>query len=59
VFESVKQPFRHMGDRSLRRGRPSVAWREDRVVFWSAISCGSKTEVAAIEAKVSSPVAFR
>lgn len=40
-------------------GRPTVAWREDRVRFWSAISLGAKTEDAAIEAGVSAPVAFR
>ena len=40
-------------------GRPTVAWREDRVKFWAAIARGVKTEDAAVEAKVSSPVAFR
>jgi IS30 family transposase len=40
-------------------GRPSVAWRQDRVVFWAAIARGLKTEEAVIEAKVSSPVGFR
>src|SRR5262245_57005613 len=40
-------------------GRPTVAWREDRVKFWAAIACGAKTEDAAVEAGVSSPVAFR
>jgi hypothetical protein len=40
-------------------GRPTVAWREDRVTFWSAIARGVKTEDAAAEAGVSSPVAFR
>jgi len=40
-------------------GRPTVAWREDRVRFWAAIARGAKTEDAAIEAGVSSPVAFR
>ncbi len=40
-------------------GRPTVAWREDRVKFWAAIARGVKTEDAAAEAKVSSPVAFR
>jgi IS30 family transposase len=40
-------------------GRPTVAWREDRVRFWDAITRGLKTEDAAIEAGVSSPVAFR
>ena len=40
-------------------GRPTVAWREDRVGFWAAIARGVKTEDAAVEAGVSSPVAFR
>ena len=40
-------------------GRPTVAWREDRVRFWAAVSRGLKTEDAAGEAGVSSPVAFR
>ncbi len=40
-------------------GRPTVAWREDRVRFWAAIARGATTEDAAVEAGVSSPVAFR
>src|SRR5437763_5645977 len=40
-------------------GRPTVAWREDRVRFWAAIARGVMTEDAATEAGVSSPVAFR
>jgi len=36
-----------------------VAWRADRVRFWAAIARGLKTEDAAREAGVSSPVAFR
>src|SRR3954451_19121756 len=40
-------------------GRPTVAWREDRVRFWVAISRGVMTEDAAVVAGVSSPVAFR
>lgn len=40
-------------------GRPTVAWRKDRVRFWAAIARGAKTEDAAVEAGVSSPVAFR
>ena len=43
----------------LSPGRPTVAWRQDRVRFWAAIAGGAKTEVAAVEAGVSSPVAFR
>lgn len=40
-------------------GRPTVAWREDRVRFWAAVGRGLKTADAALEAGVSSPVAFR
>lgn len=40
-------------------GRPTVAWRQDRVRFWAAIAAGAMTEDAAVEAGVSSPVAFR
>ncbi len=40
-------------------GRPSVAWRADRVRFWMAIARGVMTEEAAAEAGVSGPVAFR
>jgi IS30 family transposase len=40
-------------------GRPTVAWRADRVRFWTAIGSGHKTEDAGLEAGVSSPVAYR
>ena len=40
-------------------GRPTVAWREDRVRFWAAVARGVQTEDAAEEAGVSAPVAFR
>lgn len=40
-------------------GRPTVAWREDRVRFWSAIAGGAKTSEAGREAGVSEPVAHR
>jgi hypothetical protein len=40
-------------------GRPTVAWRQDRVRFWTAIAAGAMTEDAATEAGVSSPVGFR
>jgi IS30 family transposase len=40
-------------------GRPTVAWREDRVKFWAAIRAGVMTEDAAAAAGVSSPVGFR
>ena len=40
-------------------GRPTVAWRQDRVRFWAVIAAGAVTEDAAAEAGVSSPVGFR
>lgn len=40
-------------------GRPTVAWREDRVRFWEAVAGGAMTEEAAEVAGVSSPVGFR
>ena len=40
-------------------GRPTVAWRQDRARFWTAIAAGAMTEDAATEAGVSSPVGFR
>ena len=38
---------------------PTVAWREDRVRFWAAIAREVKTDEAAAEAGVSSPVGYR
>ena len=40
-------------------GRPTVAWREDRVRFWAAIAAGAKTREAGVDAGVSEPVAYR
>ncbi len=40
-------------------GRPTVAWREDRVRFWAAIARGAKTSEAGVEAGVSEPVVHR
>ncbi len=40
-------------------GRPTIAWRQDRVRFWAAIARGLKTDDAGVEAGVSSPVAYR
>ena len=40
-------------------GRPTVAWREDRVRFWAAIARGVKTEDACCAGGVSGPVGFR
>ena len=35
-------------------GRPTVAWRQDRVQFWAAIAQGARSEDAALEIGVSS-----
>ena len=40
-------------------GRPTIAWREDRVRFWAAIASGAMTEDAGVVAGVSVPVACR
>ncbi|TDS82355.1 IS30 family transposase [Nesterenkonia aurantiaca] len=40
-------------------GRPSIAWRQDRVRFWEAIAAGAKTREAGAAAGVSEPVAHR
>ena len=40
-------------------GRPTVAWRQDRVRFWAAIARGARSEDAAIEIGVSSAVGTR
>ena len=40
-------------------GRPTVAWRADRVRFWAAIARGVGTEDACVEARVSAPVGYR
>src|SRR5437773_12468534 len=40
-------------------GRPTVAWREDRVRFWAAIGRGMSSEDAGCEAGVSPAVGTR
>ena len=40
-------------------GRPTVAWREDRVRFWQAIARGASSEDAAVEIGVSPVVGTR
>jgi IS30 family transposase len=40
-------------------GRPTVAWREDRVRFWTAIARGASSEDAAVEVGVSPAVGGR
>jgi IS30 family transposase len=40
-------------------GRPTVAWRQDRVQFWAAIARGVSSEDAAVEIGVSSAVGAR
>ncbi len=40
-------------------GRPTVAWREDRVRFWTAIAGGASSEDAAVKVGVSPAVGAR
>ena len=40
-------------------GRPTVAWREDRVRFWAAVAVGVLTDEASEAAGVSAPVDYR
>jgi IS30 family transposase len=40
-------------------GRPTVAWREDRVRFWASIATGVLTDEASEAARVSAPVGYR
>jgi IS30 family transposase len=40
-------------------GRPTIAWREDRVRFWAAIATGVLTDEASEAAGVSAPVGYR
>ena len=40
-------------------GRPTVAWREDRMRFWAAIATGVLTDEASEAAGVSAPVGYR
>lgn len=40
-------------------GRPTVAWREDRVRFWASIATGVMTDEASEAAGVSVPVGYR
>lgn len=40
-------------------GRPTVAWRQDRVRFWAAISQGATSEDAVAEIDVSPAVGTR
>ena len=58
VRNSQKQVRAYRGQ-ILSPGRPSVAWREDRVRFWVAIASGAKTRDAGVAAGVSEPVAHR
>ena len=58
VGERQKQVREYRGQ-IVSPGRPTVAWREDRVRFWAAIASGIKTEDACEQARVSGPVGFR
>jgi IS30 family transposase len=59
AYGSRQQQVRAYRGQIPSPGRPTVAWREDRVRFWASIARGVKTEDAAVEAGVSPPVAFR
>jgi IS30 family transposase len=57
---TVKRRSARSTRKALRSpGRPSVARREHRRVFWSAISAGRSSEDAAVDAGVSPPVGAR
>lgn len=58
VIEKQKRVQAYRGQ-IVSPGRPTVAWREDRVRFWAAIARGAKTLEAGVEAGVSEPVAHR
>jgi hypothetical protein len=55
----MQQQVRAYRGRIPSPGRPTVAWREDRVRFSASIARSVKTEDAGPEAGVSPPVAFR
>ena len=58
VWDKQKQVRAYRGQ-IVSPGRPSVAWRQDRVQFWVAIAAGKKTREAGAAAGVSEPVAHR
>ena len=58
VVEKQKRVREYRGQ-IASRGRPTIAWRQDRVRFWIAIAGGAKTVDAGIAAGVSEPVAHR
>ena len=58
VWEKQKRVREYRGQ-IVSPGRPTVAWREDRVRFWQSIAAGAKTREAGEAAGVSEPVAHR
>ncbi len=54
-----QKAVRAMRGKMRSPGRPSTAWREDRVRFWEAIGRGLSSEGAAAEAGVASAVGTR
>lgn len=58
VVERQKRVREYRGQ-IASRGRPTIAWRQDRVRFWIAIAGGAKTVDAGVAAGVSEPVAHR
>jgi IS30 family transposase len=59
AYGTAQQKVRAYRGQIPSPGRPTVAWREDRVRFWAAIARGVKTEDACAQARVSGPVGFR
>ncbi|GAA4727145.1 MULTISPECIES: IS30 family transposase [Micrococcales] len=58
VWDRQKQVRAYRGQ-IVSPGRPTVAWRQDRVRFWIAIAAGKKTREAGDAGGVSEPVAHR
>ena len=56
-FQNRQKQVRAYRGQLFSPGRPSVAWRADRVRFWAAIASGVKTRDAGVAAGVSEPVA--
>ncbi|MEN9621401.1 MAG: hypothetical protein RL499_1594 [Actinomycetota bacterium] len=59
AYGTKQQQVRAYRGQITSPGRPSIAWREDRVKFWAAISTGVLTDQASEAAGVSSPVGYR
>lgn len=58
-YSNMQKRVRAYRGQIVSPGRPTVAWREDRVRFWAAIGEGKKTRESGAAAGVSEPVAHR